>query len=184
MKTTGYFAGANLSLEGDLILSVKINEKAEVMDKIGTIDREKLMDIEIKPHRKKRSLDANAMFWACIGEIAEVVNLPREKVYLKALKDYGQYEIMSCKKKAFEMFKRQYRDCEQIGYEYVNNGEVWVDVICYFGSHTYDTKQFSKLLDGVVEDMRELGLAPPPPKSIQKGLELWEKTHPSEASAT
>lgn len=184
MKATGYYAGATLSLEGELILSVKINEKTDAMDKIGSLSRDKLLDIEIKPHRKKRSLDANAMLWACIGEIAAAMNLPREKVYLKALRDYGQYEIMSCKKKAFDMFKRQYKDCEQIGYEYIINGDVYVDVICYFGSHTYDTKQFSLLLEGVIGDMREIGLAPPPPKSVRKGLELWEKTHPREVSAT
>ena len=185
MKTTGYYAGAAMSLDGELILSMKINEKTDAMDKIVAMDRERLMDIEIKPHRKKRSLDANTMFWACIGEIASALNLPREKVYLKALRDYGQYEIMSCKKKAFRMFQRQYKDCEQIGYEYTNNGEVWVDVICYFGSHTYDTKQFSLLLEGVIGDMKELGLAPPPPKSVQKGLELWEaQTQRSCHSAT
>ena len=182
MKVTGYYSGANLTLDGELVLSMKINDKADAVDQINQMGN-KLMDIEIKPHRKKRSLDANAMLWACIGAMAKALGVPKDKVYLKALRDYGQYEVMSCKKNAFEMFKRQYKDCEQIGYEYTNNGEVWVDVICYFGSHTYDTKQFSDLLDGVVEDMRALGIQPPPPKSIQKGLELWEKTHQSGASA-
>ena len=149
MKVTGYYSGANLTLDGELVLSMKINDKADAVDQINQMGN-KLMDIEIKPHRKKRSLDANAMLWACIGAMAKALGVPKDKVYLKALRDYGQYEVMSCKKNAFEMFKRQYKDCEQIGYEYTNNGEVWVDVICYFGSHTYDTKQFSDLLDGVV----------------------------------
>ena len=135
MKVTGYYSGANLTLDGELVLSMKINDKADAVDQINQMGN-KLMDIEIKPHRKKRSLDANAMLWACIGSMAKVLGVPKDKVYLKALRDYGQYEVMSCKKKAFEMFRRQYKDCEQIGYEYTNNGEVWVDMICYFGSHT------------------------------------------------
>ncbi len=177
MKVTGYYSGANLTLDGDLILSMRINEKVDAVDQINQMGQEKLMDIEIKPHRRKRSLDANAMLWACIGDIARVLGVPREKVYLKALRDYGQYEAMSCRADAFEMFKRQYKDCEQVGTPYLLNGEPWVDVICYFGSHTYDSKQFSDLLEGVIDDMRELGLQPPPPKSVQKGLELWERQH-------
>lgn len=177
MKVTGHYNSANLTLDGKLTLTMSINEKEDAIGQIREFSPDKLMDIEIKPHRKKRSLDANAMLWACIGDISKAVGASREEIYLKALRDYGQYEVMSCKKDALEMFRRQYKDCERIGFEYTNNGDTWVDVICYFGSHTYDTKQFSQLLEGVIWDMRELGLQPPPPKSVQKGLELWERTH-------
>lgn len=180
MKVTGHYNSANLTLDGQLTLTMTINEKAEAIEQIKQMNPDKLMDIEIIPHRKKRSLDANAMLWACIGDIAKALGTARDEVYLKALRDYGQYEVMSCKKDALEMFKKQYRDLEQVGFEYTNNGDTWVDVICYFGSHTYDTRQFSQLLEGVIWDMRELGLQPPPPKSVQKGLELWEQTHPNQ----
>ena len=179
MKCTGHYSGASLTLDGRMTITLEVNEKADVMEWVNHTDREKLMDIEVKPHRKKRSLDANAMLWACIGDMAKALNVPKERIYLKALRDYGQYEMMSCKKTAFPMFKRQYKDCEQVGYEYAHNGSVWIDIICYFGSHTYDTKQFSDLLDGVVSDMRELGLQPPPPKQIEEGLRLWEEKHHS-----
>ena len=46
-----------------------------------------------------------------------------------------------------------------------------VEVLCFYGSSTYTTEEFSRLLDGVVSDMKELGLTPPPSREMQAALE-------------
>ena len=48
-------------------------------------------------------------------------------------------------------------------------------MLCYFGSSTYDTKEFSVLLDGVISEMREIGLQPPPTEEMKRALETWQK---------
>ncbi len=50
---------------------------------------------EIKEHRQKRSLNANAYCWALIGQIADNMRKSKEEVYLGMLRDYGQSEIIS-----------------------------------------------------------------------------------------
>ena len=52
------------------------------------------VDIEIKRHRQKRSLDANAYCWALIGEIAAKMDLPKNEVYRKAIMENGVYRVV------------------------------------------------------------------------------------------
>ena len=48
-------------------------------------DRDKLF--EVKQHREKRSLNANAYAWALIGKIADVVKASKDEVYLQCSRD-------------------------------------------------------------------------------------------------
>ena len=57
------------------------------------------------------------------------------------------------------------------------NGRKAIQLLCYYGSSTYNTKEFSVLLDGVIEHMKDLGLQPPIPRDIRSALEEWEKQH-------
>ena len=49
-----------------------------------------------------------------------------------------------------------------------------IDLLCFIGSSEYNTKEFSVLLDGVVQDMEEIHLAPPPSGDVKRALERWE----------
>ena len=54
-----------------------------------------LYDLEVKEHRKKRSLDANAMAWKLLGELAAVMKVPSEEIYRDYIRDVGgNYEIV------------------------------------------------------------------------------------------
>ena len=46
-----------------------------------------------------------------------------------------------------------------------------------YGSHLYNSKEFSVLLDGIISDMKELGLQPPPSSEMQQSLMKWAKDH-------
>ena len=48
-------------------------------------------------------------------------------------------------------------------------------MLCYFGSSTLDSKEFSVLLDGVISEMKEMGLETPTSKEMQRAIERWEK---------
>ena len=134
------------------------------------------LDIKIVKHRKKRSLDANALLWACLGDIASALRADKWDIYLKMLKRYGRYTYICVKPGVVDAVKQQWRECEEIGKVDINGQEA-VQLLCYFGSSTYDTKGFSVLLDGVISEMKEIGLAPPPSKHIKEALDQWEKSH-------
>lgn len=134
------------------------------------------LTVTLKPYKRKRSKDANAMLWACIGEIAKAVNEDPWKVYLRLLKRYGKFTYIVVKENVVDAVKAQWRETEVVGQAEIG-GQKAVQMICFFGSHTYDTAEFSKLLDGTISEMREMGLETPPSKEMQRALEVWNEKH-------
>ena len=43
--------------------------------------KNKLYDLEVKEHRKKRSEDANKKLWALINDMSEILHLPPDEIY-------------------------------------------------------------------------------------------------------
>ena len=90
------------------------------------------------------------------------------------LKRYGKYTYIVVKETAVDRMKQQWRECEVVG-EITVNGEKAVQMLCYFGSSLYDTKEFSVLLDGVISEMQEMGLETPTGRDMQRALDMREK---------
>lgn len=129
---------------------------------------------DVVPHREKRSLNANGLLWACINEIANKIGHDKWSVYLNMLKSYGQYTYVLCKPHAVAKVKEVWRETEEIG-EIDVDGQKAVQLLCYYGSSTYDTKEFSRLLDGVIQEMKNLGLQPPLSEQMQQALLAWSE---------
>jgi hypothetical protein len=135
-------------------------------------DREKQFDVN--PHREKRSRSANALLWACLGEIAAALRTDKWEVYLQMLKRYGKYTYICVKPNVVEAVQKQWRECEEIGHVNIN-GQDSVQMLCYFGSSTMDSKEFSVLLDGVISEMKEMGLDTPGQKELDRALKEMEE---------
>lgn len=150
-----------------------INETAAI-NEINSLKDCKL-SVKADKWRKRRSLSANGMLWACLGEIAASLGADKWDIYLHMLKRYGKFTYICVKPSAVESVKAQWRECEELGKVNINGQEA-VQMLCYFGSHTYDTKEFSVLLEGVISEMKEMGLTPPPSQDMRRALELWEST--------
>lgn len=133
------------------------------------------LSLEIKPYRRKRSLDANALLWHCLDEIAKYIGTDKWSVYLKMLRRYGVFTYIVVKKSAIRKMMEQWRECEIVG-EIDINGESAVQLLCYFGSSTYDTSEFSRLLDGVISEMEEMGIRTPTSKEMRRSLDEWERS--------
>lgn len=148
----------------------KVTTDANPEDIESLIDKD--LDIELNPHREHRSLRANAKLWASLSELASKLHTTTWEMYLMELKNYGsKFVQIKIEEEAFESFKKEWRTVDVVGEEeetrtFINADtgypeEVTVKVYicnCYFGSHTYDTKEFSDLLTGVIQDMDALGI--------------------------
>lgn len=58
---------------------------------------------------------------------------------------------------AVERVKKEWRTVRELG-ELEISGQKAIQLQCYFGSHTYNTKEFSVLLNGVLDEAKELGI--------------------------
>lgn len=157
---------------GKWLLTFETVELPDIFDKT----RDKDLNLEIKQHRNHRSKDANALLWECIGRLAVALRADKWDIYLLMLKRYGQYTYIVVPPNAVDMVARQWRECEVVG-DININGRDGVQMLCYYGSSTYDTKQFSVLLDGVISEMKEIGLTAPTSEEMRRSIEEWEKMH-------
>lgn len=163
-----------------------INHKTNVtlsLDDSGTVgeDLQKLNDssllmVELKKYKSHRSLDANAMLWACLQELANAQNADKWDLYLLMLRRYGKYEYVAVRDEVVQVFMGAWRECEIVGRIETTKGPM-TQLLCYYGSSMYNTQEFSRLLDGVLDEMKQSGLQPPPSEAMRRALELWEKSH-------
>lgn len=154
-------------------LKVKKSDlKKELAKMLFQITKDTYYDIEIKEHREKRSKNANSYMWELVTQIAEVLGATKEEIYLHELKRYGQSMMIPVKagSKPDGYFKY---------YEYHHKGAInncpcdWY--IVYKGSSIYDTKEMSVLLNGIVEDCRELDIPTLEDVSINELIKDWEE---------
>lgn len=155
-----------------LNIAFQVNEQPTA--EINELMQCEKLSIEVKRFRKHRSNDANRLLWHCIGELAIALRVTAWEVYLLMLKRYGKFTYICVKPSVVDAVKKQWRECEVIG-EVDINGQKAVQMLCYFGSSTLDSKEFSVLLDGVISEMKEMGLETPTSKEMQRAIERWEK---------
>lgn len=171
MKLRGKIKGISQDImSGQCDVTITLTEGAA--HEVATLS-DKDLSIEIKPWRKSRSLDANALLWACLGDISNAIGGDKWDHYISALRKYGKYTMIQLRSDALEQFKKVYRECEVVGSRYIDGDEI-LEVLCYYGSSTYDSKEFSVLLDGVIDDMRQAGIPTPTNQEMQRALEIWE----------
>ena len=166
-----------IKLEGGWLM-VK-PERQELGKAMALVRRHKqrIYDLEIKEHRQKRSLDANAYAWVLIHKLAEAMRITPEEVYLQAILEIGGNCTPVCvREKDAERFKRNWRG-NGLGWPVMDLGESQVpgcrNLMAYHGSSTYDTKQMSRLIDSLVQDCRQLDIETLPPEKLALLKEAW-----------
>ena len=179
MKLTGKIVDASVDfVTGIPKVTLAVNEKNDFLQGYDDLKGIEKLSIEIKPFRARRSLDANAYTWVLIDKIAENQEVSKEEVYREAIKNIGgNSEIVCVKNEAVD------RLCE--GWK--RNGIGWqtdtfpskidgcTNVILYYGSSVYDTKQMSLLLENLIQDCKALGIQTETPEMIAKMKSLWEQ---------
>ena len=131
-------------------------------------DRDKVF--EIKEHREKRSLNANAYAWSLIGKIADALRTNKDEVYLDMLKRYGQSELVSVLSSID--VQGYFKYFEPIGTATLQ-GKEFTHYRIFKGSSEYDTREMAILIDGIVSEAKELDIETLPPAEVERLKEMW-----------
>lgn len=140
--------------------------------------KDRLYDLEIKEHRAKRSLDANAYCWVLINKIADVLRITPKEIYRQAIQNVGgNYEVIPIKEEAADKFKEIW-EAQGLGWPCVDMGKSklggYRNLRAYYGSSTYDTRQMSVLIDNLVQDCKALDIETMTPDKLALLKEGWE----------
>ena len=89
--------------------------------------------------------------------MADILKTTKDELYLEMLDRYGVYTHIIVKPEVVDKVKSEWRTVRELG-EVTVNGKTGIQLQCYFGSSSYDSKEFSVLLDGVLREAKELGI--------------------------
>lgn len=137
---------------------------------IFRLDKDTVYDVKIDKHREKRSLNANAYLWKLVTEIGNVLNKSKEEVYLQMLIDYGQSEMVSI---LSEIDVKGYFKYYKLAGTSILNDKEFNHYKIYKGSSEYDTKEMSILLNGVVQEAKNLGIKTKDDIELERLVEEW-----------
>lgn len=136
------------------------------------------VNVEIKRYRKRRSLDANAYAWVLMDKIAAALHVDKAAVYKQTIRNIGGVSDTVCVTEGAAK--------KLIG-AWATHGIGWqsetmpskikgcVNVVLYYGSSTYDTKQMSALIDQLVFEAKELGIETMTPEELRLLMEREER---------
>lgn len=158
-------------MKGRIIdFSIGVNRRQRVTIELDTDFREGYeslkdfdLEISVKRWRQKRSKDANAYFHVLVNAIAEARGLSDDEVKRSLVHDYGALardddgQIVGFKLPSgvdadnIYPYTRMYK-------EVVENGKTYQCYLLYKRTSEMDTAEMSRLIDGAVEEAKELGI--------------------------
>lgn len=170
METTGRIDGFGTSgLRGKGFVTLQIPpHTVRYLEEL----QDKDVDIKIVRHRKKRSLNANSYAWVLIRQIANKIQATEDEVYQQLLRDYGQSTMVKVQKDV--PFKDFYKYCDEAGTFYdKRDNKYYTFYRCYKGSSEMNTQEMARLIDGIIEEAKRLGLQVLTPDELRIIKDEW-----------
>ena len=176
LRIKGRFKAANVDIVNNKYI-IELEAEGDVKALSYELLKMGELSVEFKKFKKKRSLDANSYFWVLADKLAEVTGESKTAIYRNAIKEIGGVSEVVCIKEAAAN-----KLCEG----WSKNGLGWQtdimdskikgckNVVLYYGSSTYDTKQMSMLIDNIVQDCKAVGIETMTPRELAILKENWK----------
>lgn len=126
------------------------------------------IDVKLKRHKEKRSLDANAYYWCLLTKLARIHGWSNAEAHNRMLRDYGQYEQVEGQLIAVPLPDTDQTEREVLSkMEYhlalspkvtIMKGETKRVYLLLRGSSTYNTEEMARLISGLIEECRYSGI--------------------------
>lgn len=184
MDLTGKITGISMNfLTKKFEMTVTVNEADSLKNGYEELKDAKLLDIRIKKHRNRRSLDANAYFHVLVDRLADRLGISKPRCKNIMIGRYGQpfyidesetaEAVIKTNIPVSKMMENETVHCMPCGQK-TEDGKELVFYKIFRGSSTYDTKEMSDLIDGTVSECRDLGIETLPPEELKRMLALWK----------
>lgn len=179
LDTTGTITDINIDFKTHKAkISLLLDTKQ--LDVVEELKNENKLNVELKKYRKTRSLDANSYFWKMLSELCELAEIDTVEEYKRRVKELGIFKQFRIQTEDVKTFEKVWTDrgiawfCEIADTEYLGNIEFKI-INAYYGSSSFNSKQMSRLIDGVVQDCKIYGIETKPQQEIDSLLKEWDK---------
>lgn len=141
-----------------------------------SLDGDKEYTITVKERKRKRSLNANALYWKLADKLAEHLNKPKSEIYREHIKEIGGVsDTVCCIEQAVDKFCEGWRS-NGLGWQtdvIESKIEGCVNVIVYYGSSTFDKTQMSRLIDLAMQDCQQYGIQTYSQEEVDRLVQEW-----------
>lgn len=161
-----------IKLGGKVVLMLDTDLSAEYLDEL----KDKELKVQVSVWRQDRSLNANNYCWKLLDEIAQRTGSTKEEVYQEIISKVGVFEILPIRNEAVDNFVEKWKSrglgwvCNIMRDSKIPN---YTNVIAYYGSSVYNTKEMSRLIDEVVQEAQALGVQVKTPQELAELKNLW-----------
>lgn len=186
MKLKAKIKDIGRTLEGDYTITLESSQIA--IREATELSQEELLDVEIKKHREKRSLDANSFYWLYLTKLAESVRVSKPYMHNRLLRRYGQIEMIGgqavyiviqdsedAQKQVDEEELYHLKPTSQV--KEGRGGIMYRTYMMLKGSSSYDTREMSMLIDGLVSECKEAGIPTISDEEMERMMKNYEKHH-------
>jgi hypothetical protein len=154
------------NLNGEQIISfalLKGEDARQTYDNLNGKD----LELTVKKYYPKRSTNANRYCWKLINEIASVLRTTNEEIYIDMLIKYGQTDVLQVSK---DVDISRYVDY----YRLLEADTGTNTYLIAIGSSKYNSSEMSRLIEGIVDDAKHLGIQAETPEEIARMTSLWK----------
>ena len=157
------------------IIEFRINEEP---NGIEGLDGQNLK-IKVTKSTNPRSLNANAYFHVLCDKLRQKLGVSMAAMKNELITSYGQIDYLEDGKAIIYKTNappERVQELEEAHMKFMHQGDdgaYWYKV--YRGSHTYDSKEMSILIDGTISEAKEQGIETKTPEEIARLLSLWEQ---------
>lgn len=154
------------------MLKFLINEEPNGIEKLNDKD----LKIKVVKCTTPRSLNANAYFHVLCDKLRIELGVSMAHMKNMLITSYGQIEYIEDQALIYKTNApvEYIQELEEAHMKFLKQGEdgaYWYRV--YRGSHTYDTKEMSQLLEGTIQEAKAQGIETKTPDEIARLVSLW-----------
>lgn len=150
--------------------------KLQIIKLVESEPLDKLWDI--KEHKAKRSLNQNSYYWALLAKVAEKLSISRNRCHNEMLASYGQDEYVDDRLVYVTIHDNEKAEREAMEAETYhlrptssvmdgNDGMLYRVWVMLRGSHTYNTAEMRRLLEGMIDEAKQLGIETLPEEELE-----------------
>lgn len=156
-----------------------IGTPIELIRFLSEQEQDKKFDLE--EHKEKRSLDSNSYFHVLCDKLRQKLGISMAACKNDLITSYGQIDydehgkqiVLKANIPVESMREQEYLHCKPVKAE----SENVIFYRVYRGSHTYNTAEMSRLIEGTISECKEQGIETATPDELARMAALWERKH-------
>jgi hypothetical protein len=141
---------------------------------------------DLAPHTEKRSLSQNSYYWTLCGKVARKTHISTAEVHNRNLRDLGLFEAFNGQRAIIYIPDTEQAEKQALNSETVhirptsqikvgNDGVTYRAYVMLRGSHSFNTKEFTALLNLMIQDAKAQDIEVLPPAELEHMRALAEQ---------